>query len=372
MPLKKNILTSLVNNAPPKSTPSLSARGHTRRDPDQTLNNRINTMKNAWMVRSGGGDYIEMFESGLVAIGFGTPQDLSGNDREGIREAYKARNPEINGPRANGDVGMLHRFANEIKKGDGVLTYDPSTRKYMVGEIASDYYYEASDDELPHRRKVTWQDKQVARDDLKLATRNSLGSTLTLFRLTDEILMDVQAALEGKPANESDEIQSEDEVSEESKRSLQENARERVKDKIVRLDDQEMEELLAGLLRAMGFKATVSPVGPDRGVDVIASPDGLGLQEPRIKAEVKHRKNTSIGSQEVRSFISVLRQGDRGIYLSTGGFKREARYEAERSNIPLTLLDLDGFARLIETHYDSFDTEARTLLPLIKVLWPAG
>lgn len=115
----------------------------------------------------------------------------------------------------------------------------------------------------------------------------------------------------------------------------------------------------------------MSPIGPDRGVDVMASPDGLGLQEPRIKAEVKHRRNTTIGSQDLRSFIGALRPGDRGIYLSTGGFSKDAKYEADRANIPITLLDLDGFARLIETHYDNFDTEARTLLPLIKVLWPA-
>lgn len=323
------------------------------------------------MVRSGGGEYIELFESGLVAIGFGTPQDLSGSDREGIREAYKARNPEISGPRANGDVGMLHRFANEMKEGDGVLTYDPGTRKYMVGEIVSDYYYEASADELPHRRRVKWQGKQISRDNFKLSTRNTLGSTLTLFLLTEEVWGEIQAALEGKPSAATEEEPSDEEVSEQSKRSLQENARERVKDKIVGLDDQEMEELLAGLLRAMGFKATVSPVGPDRGVDVIASPDGLGLQEPRIKAEVKHRRNTTIGSQDLRSFIGAPRPGDRGIYLSTGGFSKDAKYEADRANIPITLLDLDGLARLIETHYDGFDTEARTLLPLIKVLWPA-
>lgn len=328
-------------------------------------------MKNAWMVRSGGGDYIELFESGLVAIGFGTPQNLSSKDREAIRHAYREHNPGISGPRASGDVGMLYRFSNEIRKGDGVLTYDPSTRKYLVGEIAGDYYFDEAANELPHKRKVTWLEKQVSRDDLKLATRNSLGSTLTLFSVNPESWSDVQAALEGKPSVASEEEPSDEEVSEESKRSLQENARERVKDKIVGLDDQEMEELLAGLLRAMGFKATVSPVGPDRGVDVVASPDGLGLQEPRIKAEVKHRRNTTIGSQDLRSFIGALRPGDRGIYLSTGGFSKDAKYEADRANIPITLLDLDGLARLIETHYDSFDTEARTLLPLIKVLWPA-
>ncbi|MGB0409409.1 MAG: restriction endonuclease [Opitutales bacterium] len=328
-------------------------------------------MKNAWMVRSGGGDYIELFESGLVAIGFGTPMDLTGLGREAIRETFIENNPTIAERTANGNVGMLHRFTNELKVGDGVLTYDPSTRKYMIGEIASNYYFDASTEELPHRRKVKWLEKQVPRDNLKLATRNSLGSTLTLFRLSDEIWDDIEAVLEGKPSAATEEDPSDEEVSEESKRSLQENARERVKDKIVGLDDQEMEELLAGLLRAMGFKATVSPIGPDRGVDVMASPDGLGLQEPRIKAEVKHRKNTTIGSQDLRSFIGALRPGDRGIYLSTGGFSKDAKYEADRANIPITLLDLDGFARLIETHYDSFDPEARTLLPLIKVLWPA-
>ena len=62
--------------------------------------------------------------------------------------------------------------------------------------------------------------------------------------------------------------------------------------------------LIAALLRAMGFKARVTPKGPDRGRDVIASPDGLGLQQPRIVAEVKHRPRESMGSNPVRSFIS--------------------------------------------------------------------
>lgn len=64
-----------------------------------------------------------------------------------------------------------------------------------------------------------------------------------------------------------------------------------------------MEQLVAAILRAMGYKARVTPKGPDRGVDVIASPDGLGLEEPRIKAEVKHRPKTPIGSQLIRSFL---------------------------------------------------------------------
>jgi restriction system protein len=99
-----------------------------------------------------------------------------------------------------------------------------------------------------------------------------------------------------------------------------------------------MQELVAGVLRAMGYKTRVSPAGPDRGRDIIASPDGFGFQPPRIVVEVKHRKGT-MGAPEVRSFVGGLRQNDNGLYVSTGGFTREARYEADRTNQNLTLMD---------------------------------
>jgi restriction system protein len=40
-----------------------------------------------------------------------------------------------------------------------------------------------------------------------------------------------------------------------------------------------MQELVAGVLRGMGYKTIVSAKGPDRGRDILASPDGLGLSE---------------------------------------------------------------------------------------------
>ena len=131
-----------------------------------------------------------------------------------------------------------------------------------------------------------------------------------------------------------------------------------------------MEHLAAALLRGMGYRTKVSPKGPDRGVDVFASPDGLGLTQPRIKVEVKHRSG-SMGSQAIRSFLGALRDGDSGLFVSTGGFSREARYEAERATVPVTLIDIDDLANLIVTHYEQFDIEGRTLLPLVKIYWPA-
>ena len=130
-----------------------------------------------------------------------------------------------------------------------------------------------------------------------------------------------------------------------------------------------MEELVAGILRGMGYKTMMSPRGADRGKDIVASPDGLGLESPKIKVEVKHR-NGSMGSSNIRNFLGGLRHGDKGLYVSTGGFTKDAHYEAERANIPLTMIDSDQLVRLIIQHYDSFDPETRTLLPLRKIYWP--
>jgi restriction system protein len=331
------------------------------------------TPKNTWMVRSDGGNALSLFEEGIVGIHYGIPEKLSGKTLDEIRQLYKIHNPGDSKGKAANAVGMLDRIANKIQIGDGVVTYDPGTRHYWIGRIASDYFLEPGDADLPHRRKVTWDEHTVSRDDLSIEARNSLGSTMSLFSVSPEIWQEMIAAQHGEKAIP-DITTPEEELKEEltqEKKSLIEKARERLKDKIVSLDDSQMEELLAAALRAMGFRTRVSAKGPDRGVDVLASPDGLGLQEPRIKCEVKHRKNTVIGAQEVRSFLGALRSGDRGIYLSTGGFTREARYESERATVPLSLMDLDDLARLIETHYEKFDTEGRGLLPLTKVYWPA-
>lgn len=54
------------------------------------------------------------------------------------------------------------------------------------------------------------------------------------------------------------------------------------------LDD--MQELVAGLLRSLGYKTRISEAGPDRVKDIVASRDGLGFESPRIVVEVKHRR----------------------------------------------------------------------------------
>lgn len=335
-------------------------------------------MNALWMIRAGSrGANLDVFENGQVAIGYDVAKDLSKiPNLEGIKAAYLEANPGASKVEVGMAAGVLEKFVRVIKQGDHVITYDPGRRMYLIGTIAGGYQYQpAKDTAVPHRRKVTWDKRRVSRDDLTTKTKYSLGTLLTITQLSEETWADIQSALSGaKPeATQATTGESNDSIPgelEQAKRSMQEQAHERLKDRIVKLDDRDMQELLAAVLRGLGFRTTVSPTGPDRGVDVLASPDGLGLQEPRIKAEVKHRKKSQMGAPEVRSFIGGLRTGDKGLYLSTGGFTKEARYEAERSPVPVKLIDLDDLALLIETHYESFDAEGRALIPLSRIYWP--
>ncbi len=266
------------------------------------------------------------------------------------------------------------KFRSVLALNDRVVTYDPPSREYLLGTITGEYAYRPDlIPDYPHTRKVTWGGR-VSRDLLSANAKNTLGSIVTLFQPSDEALAELEALLSGKPVPFTVPTVDEEESAElvEVRLDAVAKAKEFLKDRLLRLSPEEMEALVASLLRAMGYKARVTPKGPDGGRDVIASPDGFGFQSPRIIAEVKHRPRDRMGPEHVRSFLGGLRGGDCGLYVSTGGYTREARYEADRATVPLTLVTLDDLASLVVEHYESFDAEGRTLVPLVKVYWPVA
>ena len=151
-------------------------------------------------------------------------------------------------------AGQLHRFRTEMKSGDAVLTYDPRRRVYLVGEIAGEYRWDPSIDPTdPNVRPVRWRG-EVSRDLLAVTSKNSLGAISTLFVVPNDVLADVERALTSRePA--SDDLNEQVEAAEEDVfRNIQEKALEFTKDRVSALDWSDMQELIAGLLRALGYK----------------------------------------------------------------------------------------------------------------------
>jgi restriction system protein len=151
---------------------------------------------------------------------------------------------------------------------------------------------------------------------------------------------------------------------------VKEKADESISDAISSINPYDFQDLVAALLRSMGFRTAVSPPGPDRGVDIIAHPDAFGFQNPRIKVQVKHRTSAASGP-DLRNFIATLRDGESGLFVSTGGFTRDGLSEPERSTRPVTLIDRDAFVDLLIENYENLEPEYKALIRIKKVYIPA-
>jgi restriction system protein len=222
---------------------------------------------------------------------------------------------------------------------------------------------------------VHW-DYKVSRDSLSQGTRNTLGAIMTVFLLSQAAAAEIEICRNGDVSDAPSgpdpfiSLDSEEIIELDPFARIENLALERVKDRLVKLNWEEMQEIVAALLRSLGYRTMVSPNGPDRGKDIIASRDGFGFERPRIVVEVKHRRG-QMGAQEIRSFLGGRHQDDRGLYVSTGGFSRDAHYEAERASTVTHLMSLDELAGALIQQYDSLDEEGRRILPLTKIYWPA-
>lgn len=137
----------------------------------------------------------------------------------------------------------------------------------------------------------------------------------------------------------------------------------------------EFQELVADLLRAMGYYVSwVSPPGKDGGIDILAQPDALGTRPPRIKVQVK-RQQVAVNVDGLRSFMALLGDAEVGLFVCTGGFTKDAANEARtQEKRRVTLIGLDKLFDLWVEHYDKLTDQARRRLPLrpIQFLSPGG
>jgi restriction system protein len=112
-----------------------------------------------WMIRAGEGAFLaQEFAKGYVSIGWNRTGDLANaKSIETIREAYERSYPNQKPGRASNQVTVIHRFRNVIDIGDEVITYDPESREYLVGEVTGDYRFEAGRSRTARAITVTFE-----------------------------------------------------------------------------------------------------------------------------------------------------------------------------------------------------------------------
>jgi restriction system protein len=132
--------------------------------------------------------------------------------------------------------------------------------------------------------------------------------------------------------------------------------------------------MAADLMKAMGYHvAWIAPPEKDHGrIDLVAYTDPIGAKGPRILVQLQH-KGQPVTMEGLKSFLSVMSDGDYGLLISTGGFTYEVS-EARRKETfkKTTLLDLENFFDLWVRYYDQLSEEARTRFPLTKIYFLSG
>src|SRR4051794_24383862 len=162
-------------------------------------------MPEFWMVRAGEGGYLAKHfkRTSHVAVGFKGLQRSFRDfpDFEDLRKAIAASEPDLRPGSVPVVARVAWKFAHILRPGDHVVTYDPAEREYLLGKITGDYEFRPGlIPDYAHVRAVTWEG-QISRDALQPASRNSLGSLVSLFQPGEDVLRDLEAVLRGGSIN---------------------------------------------------------------------------------------------------------------------------------------------------------------------------
>lgn len=154
---------------------------------------------------------------------------------------------------------------------------------------------------------------------------------------------------------------------------LEEQARDGIVGFINRMRPDAVEQLVAALLRGMGYYIThFATGGPDGGLDVIANHGPLGATGARLKVQVKHYAGSQqkISVQELDRLSGLVLAGEIGVFVSTSGFTREVyeSFHKPRAQVRhIELIDVNRLIDLWREHYHALSDEDKARLPLHSI-----
>lgn len=260
-------------------------------------------------------------------------------------------------------VGMLYRFCCEVRIGDYVIFPSKSDRMINIGQITGDYMYVADAHEYVHQRDVKWL-KHLPRTAFSQGALYEIGSAMTFFEVknyADEYMSALNKGFgKGSVAGEEDDTVG----------ATAEDIIESTKDFILKelsrnLKGYALEEFVANLLGAMGYRTTVSQKGGDSGIDITAYKDEL---PPRILVQVKSQ-DSDIKETTIQSLKGAMREGDYGLFVTLSNYTKKAQKYLNDTPI---IRGINGteLVDLVLKYYDNLDDKYRKMIPLKMVYIP--
>ena len=333
-----------------------------------------------WVIHIGNNDKIALRarDEGFVCIGWTKMGDLTKlSTREEFKQAMTTTWPNWKSKKVSSSYGQVYRFVREMKIGDPLVFPIRVTSEIALGRVTGNYEFsknkELIEGDYRYVRDVEWL-KIVPRTVFTKAALHSFGAFSTVSTSDDHLEEFLNVLSESSPPSTAQvEIDVEGDGDEEDEEGfdLYGTAVQETEDYLLKAwqgSTQQFEHVVAAVMEALGYTATVTQASGDHGVDVIAHPDPLGLKPPFIRIQAKSGMG-KMGEPEINQLLGSLQQGDKGIYVSLGGFTKQARDKA-RNCSNLTLIDAKKFVALFLDHYEKLSPAYRAKFPLNRVYVP--
>lgn len=303
-------------------------------------------------------------KNNVIAIGWPDFGDLSKvtSTREAFKERYAQVYPNDKLGAIPTSAGMLYRFIHEIKIGDYVVFPSKVDRMVNIGVVEGEYTYVDSEKEYVQQRKVKWL-KHLPRTSFTQGALYEIGSAMSLFMVknyADEYLSALDKGFKAALDNTDDDTVG----------ATAEDIIESTKDYVLKelsrnLKGYALEEFIANLLQAMGYRTKLSPQGGDSGIDITAYKDEL---PPRILVQVKSQ-DSDIKETTIQSLKGAMTEGDFGLFVTLSHYTKKAQEYLDKTPI---IKGINGpeLVELILKYYDSLDDKYKDMIPLKMVYIP--
>jgi len=250
----------------------------------------------------------------------------------------------------------LDDWAREIYKKSGYVRWQSILHFFTIDAIKAGYLI---------KKKGVWYITPEGEEALKLGERGLFEAASAAYRKWSKANQpadedEVDEAIDAEKSGEKNQEATVDE--------MEQRAIEGLKSQVAAKNPYEFQDLIAALLRGMGYYTPfVAPKGKDGGLDVIAYKDPLGTISPRVKVQAKHRTGPA-SVQELRQLLGVLQKdGDVGMFVSSGGFTTDAKAAARVSSTHIELIDFERLMALWQEFYPKMTDEDKGLLPLVPI-----
>lgn len=304
-------------------------------------------------------------KNNVIAIGWHDFGDLSKviATRDAFKERYAQVYPNDKPGAIPTSAGMLYRFIHEIKIGDYVVFPSKVDRMVNIGVVEGEYTYVDSEKEYVQQRKVKWL-KHLPRTSFTQGALYEIGSVMSLFTVknyADEYLATLDKGFKATVDSAAD-----DETVKATAEDIIESTKDFVLKELSRnLKGYALEEFIANLLQAMGYRTKISPQGGDSGIDITAYKDEL---PPRILVQVKSQ-DSDIKETTIQSLKGAMTEGDYGLFVTLSHYTKKAQEYLDKTPI---IKGINGpeLVALILKYYDKLDEKYKDMIPLKMVYIP--